>query len=279
MYYLVMCMKIIGEVIMKLYILCLLTLAGCSSQASAPASSSSSTGDSNKVLNESLKIAMDMGNDEKTAANVTRLLDSGARFEGDPSLFSTPQKSFPIYANSPKTMQALINHPSTFVGSTLWHNLQNTFIRADMDDLKELAVNPKFDINYFGHGQDALSHKVALVDLDETAYDRALFLRVMDMREMNNTRNKAHATIASLEEWHDNFIFDAVRNSAQSVLNALAPQTNVYSLLTSEQSNEYNSIKIKRELGGQNVLSFLKNRQMGAPFAKTQQAIAEQRKR
>jgi len=277
----------------KIYMVCLMTLMSGLLQASAPAACASSSSVAAPALtpqqeqkNRALEYALYEDDSDEAAAEISRLLNDGARYAGNPNLFKTLQASHPMYENSPKIMQAFINHSSTKKGSTLWHNLQATFIRADVDVLKELAKNKKFDINYRDRGISALDQKVYLSWLD-SEYERVLFLRFMGIGEVEDSIRETKNKLAGLEIQHQEAIalgnmqraqsLVIFCNSAQARLNALEISGNsVHSLLTPEQYKEYREILLERELGQevgkQNVLTYLVNRQMHPSFASHQKA-------
>jgi len=270
----------------KIYAICLMTLLSGLLQASAPAASASSSSASAPALtpeqeqkNKALDTVLSLPDSDETATEITRLLNEGARCAVHSDLFDERfLYRCPIYFNNPKKMHALINHPSTIKEGGLWHNLQATFIRSPIGVLKELIKNHKFDINYNDKGQNIVRQRINPFDVDNEC-ERILFLCFMGRWQMGECIKYTKRTLAlfqrQLAEDSREMIsmFANKHNEYEKVLRILEmPQHEIPTLLTPEQHQEYALILLQRERAGQNLLTYVTNRQMHPSFAKHQKA-------
>jgi len=271
----------------KFYAICLMTFMSGLMQASAPAASAAASSASALVLtqeqkNKAVTDVLCGPDSEQAAAEFTRLLNEGARY--------IPEYGWYGYMNKPHLVQALINHPSTITNSSLWNELQKNFITADISGLKRLMRNKRFDINYRIVDLTALGY-VSHCSF-ESAYERVLFLRFMGIRECKSYITDTKSVLARVKREYRNssaagrvehaMIMRNRRTEGRKVLEALEmPQHEIPTLLTPEQHKEYRALLLAREMdnqiGNQNVLTYLTNRQMHPSFAVHQKTIAQRR--
>jgi len=266
----------------KIYAICLMTLLSGLLQASAPAASSvapQSVTPEQELKNLQLRYTLYEDDSDETATKITCLLNQGARYEGNPRLFTAEQSSHPVYAESPQIMHALVNHSSTRnEKGVLWQNLQATFIRSGIDLMKELMKNNNFDINYNDNSVTALNAKMWM---NSEGYNKKIiFLRFMGIGNVANAIEKKRLQLyycqQAIDTGNEQFIAGASvhKEELEKELRILEmPQSEIHTLLTPEELQEYRALLLQRELGKkQNVLTYLTNRQMSPAFAGHQKA-------
>ena len=196
-------------------------------------------------------------------------------------------------------VSALVDHPGIPQHSQESHLLHHLFFRKSLrlfDTIKQRAVDPRFNLGYVWkepREDGAIVHHSAYLDaMQDDARESVESITLLKYMEVDLS-SQARADVLNdiqkrLDHEHSHSCSHGCicsdRAPVERIVQILeAPTSRIHTFLTPAQQEEYRSIKMRREqaemreqVGDQNKVVFLQNRQMGPQYA---QALQQSRRR